>query len=100
MKEISIRNAETLGKQTLLFQTQEECGELIKAIAKYNRTRGIGQKTETTEETAYENLIEELADVEICLEQLIYLLNVKESVDQKKQIAFEKVAFRYRSEEI
>lgn len=95
MKEISIRNAEILGKQTLLFQTQEECGELIKAIAKYNRTRGIGQRTETTEEIAYKNLIKELADVEICLEQLIYLLNAKESVDQKKQIAFEKVATRY-----
>lgn len=95
MKEISIRNAEALGKQTLLFQTQEECGELIKAIAKYNRTRGIGQRTETTEETAYEDLIEEMADVEICLEQLIYLLNAKESVDQKKQIAFEKVVTRY-----
>lgn len=99
MKQISKNNAKALGKQTLLFQTQEECGELIKAIAKYNRTRGIGQKTETTEETAYENLIEELADVEICLEQLIYLLDAKEDVDQKKQIAFEKVATRYAVKE-
>lgn len=97
MIEQSKRNAEALGKQTLLFQTQEECGELVKAIGKYNRTLGIGQFTETTEEEAFTNLIEELADVSICLEQLIYLFGCETKVEACKWSAYAKVQKRYHS---
>ena len=97
MKEISKQNAKKLGSQTILFQTQEECGELIKAIAKYNRVNGIGQKTETPREDAYSNLLEELADVSICIEQLIYLLDVKTEIEELKDKAFLKVNRRYRN---
>lgn len=98
MKEISKENAKKLGVQTLLFQSQEECGELIKAIGKYNRTNGIGQKTETSMEKAYEDMINEIADVEICLEQLKYLLNIEEIVEECKDGAFNKVHERYKDE--
>ena len=95
MKEISKQNAKKLGKQTMLFQTQEECAELIKAIGKYNRTNGIGQKTETTKEEAFTNLLEELADVSICIEQLIYLLDIETEIEELKDKAFRKVKHRY-----
>lgn len=93
MKQISKTNAEKLGKQTLIFQTIEECGELIKALSKLNRTHGIGQITETTEDAAMQNVIEEIADVEICIEQLKYLMGI--DTEEVKDRAFEKVSDRY-----
>lgn len=93
--DISKENANKLGVQTSLWQTQEECGELVKAIGKYNRTRGYGQITETTEEDAIKNLIEEIADVSICIEQLAYLLGVEGQVEEARNAAFNKVQKRY-----
>lgn len=95
MKDISKQNAKVLGLDTLLWQTQEECGELVKAVGKYNRTRGIGQRTETSEKEAYQNLLIELADVSICIEQLVYLLNAEDDIEALKDEAFEKVKKQY-----
>lgn len=50
-------------------QLVEECAELIQAVAKYERTGS---------ETAYYNFIEELADVEIMLEQMRQTLTDRE----------------------
>lgn len=69
MTEKSKQNARKLGKDTLLWQIQEECAELIQAVAKYNRCRGVGQITEVSKKKVTQNLAKELADVEICLEQ-------------------------------
>ena len=98
MKEISKINADILGKDITLMQTIEECGELIQAISKYNRTRGIGQKTEVTEEEALHNLIVEVTDVSICIEQIIYLLNIEDDVLMYKEDAQNKVYNRYKDE--
>lgn len=92
----SKKNAEALGKDTNRLQTIEECGELIKALCKYNRTIGIGQKTETSEFEALTNLIEEVADVSICLEQLVYLMGIEEEVKNARKKAFDKVSDRYK----
>lgn len=54
------------GSQMQMDVTQEECAELIQAISKVKR-EGITAKT-------YENLTEELADVEIMIEQMKYML--------------------------
>ncbi len=105
MNEISKQNAEILGLDTMTFQTMEECGELIKAISKFNRTRGIGQKTETSIGKAFNDVLAEIADVEICIEQLKYLLeqrygvNVSNIIELNKHQAFTKVAKRYRGGE-
>lgn len=96
MTDISKKNADMLGLQTLLFQTQEECGELIKAIGKYNRTNGIGQKTEMLSRDALSAMIQEIADVSICIEQLTYLLGAENLVNHCKDIAFYKVRDRYK----
>ena len=44
----------------------EECAELIQAISKMRRAR----KEENDDTYAYYNLVEEMADVIICLEQM------------------------------
>lgn len=91
MIEQSKQNAKKLGKDVLLWQIQEECAELIQAVAKYNRCRGIGQITKIPKQEAEQNLVKELADVEICLEQVKYLLNLDKDVKQAKQEALDKV---------
>ena len=57
-------------------QLIEECAELIQAVNKYRRVKVAGNKHEV--QMALENLIEEVADVEIMLEQIKYLLSIPE----------------------
>ena len=95
ISNISKDNAEHLGKQVMLWQTQEECGELVKAIAKYNRANGFGQVTDVKSEDAYIDMLKEIADVSICIEQLVYLLDEEDSVKRYRNEAFEKVRKRY-----
>ena len=62
--------------------------ELIQAVNKYRRARGRGQvlspllepsqADKDREQVALDNLVEEIADVEIMLEQIKYLLNIPE----------------------
>jgi len=51
-------------KQSLVHM--EECAELIQAISKMRRVKDAGKD----DAEAYENLVEEMADVLICLEQI------------------------------
>lgn len=64
-------------------QLVEEMSELTKAICKYARVNGIGQPVadSVTEEATEANLVEELADVKLVLEQVIYLHGCKEGVE-------------------
>lgn len=50
----------------------EECAELIQAVSKMRRLRAMG----ADEEQAYNNLVEEIADVLICIEQIIELYKI------------------------
>ena len=65
--------ADKLGKEEILCQLSEECSELIQACLKYRRTmKGLTPKTETE---AKENLFEELADVLLNIQQMMYLFS-------------------------
>ncbi len=61
-------------------QVMEECGELIQAVAKWNRVKMAGYNTPVTEENARANLIEELADVQFVVCQMVYLLGCGDEV--------------------
>ncbi len=65
------RNAMELGTLTMYNQTIEECSELILAISKFKRAKGFGQPTEIEPSEARANLMEEIVDVQICLDGLI-----------------------------
>lgn len=78
-----------------LSQTIEECGELIKAISKYNRALGIGLKTEVTKEKAYAGLLNEVADVCICIMQFIHINRCEKEVMERVYKALKKVNKRY-----
>lgn len=57
------------GEQAQRRQLVEECAELIQAVTKYERTNSPAARY---------NLIEEMADVEIMLEQMRQTLTVSE----------------------
>ena len=68
--------ADKLGKEEILCQLSEECSELIQACLKYRRTmKGLTPKTE---DEIRENLFEELADVLLNIQQVMYLFSDKD----------------------
>lgn len=71
--------ADQLGKEEILCQLSEECAELIQSCLKYRRaTKGLTPKTENE---AFDDLAEELADVLLNIEQVIYLF-AEEDIDK------------------
>lgn len=82
-KSVSEMNKETAkyyGYEAQSNQLVEECAELIQAVNKYRRAViGVGQPVAKEKQVvALENLIEEIADVELMLEQVKYLLQIPE----------------------
>lgn len=76
MSNISDLNKEIANYYGYVVQSNqlvEECAELIQAVSKYRRAVGCPSKA-----VALENLLEEIADVEIMLEQIKYLLQIPE----------------------
>lgn len=84
--------ADHFGYEIQSEQLVEECAELIHAVNKYRRARGTGQPTALSEEVAFGNLVEEIADVESMLEQIKYLLKIpQEMIDGIKEIKAERI---------
>ena len=77
MKEQNIKNAEHYGYTRQSQQAIEECSELIQAISKYNRL--LNGEYAGKEKKIVANLVEELADVEICIEQLKHFLKITDT---------------------
>ena len=68
--------ADHYGLSAQLDILQEECAELIQAVSKFRRTKTS-------------DIIEEIADVYIMLDQVVYLLNKNvETVDVEEFIAY------------
>ena len=71
--------ADKLGKEEILCQLSEECSELIQACLKYRRTmKGLTPKTE---DEVKRDLFEELADVLLNIQQVMYLFSNKDIKD-------------------
>ena len=72
--------AKYYGYEAQSNQLVEECAELIQAVSKYRRVvAGLGQPvSEDKKAVVFENLLEEIADVEVMLEQVKYLLQIPE----------------------
>ena len=79
-----IEQADQFGLENRLLQCTEEAGELIQALSKYQRIQH-GDKTCQTDMCHAEDMIaEEMADIEICIEQLKYLLVNSRQIEQIK----------------
>lgn len=74
--------AEHYGYEAQSRQCIEEMAELMQAINKLWRSIGHGQLTEKSFKECLENLTEEMADVQIMLWQMEYLLLSDQEVNQ------------------
>lgn len=63
-------------------QCMEEMAELTQAINKFWRVCGNGQKTEKGIQDCRDNLTEEMADVQIMLWQIEYLLSAENMIEE------------------
>lgn len=77
--------AEYFGLDNRMLQCTEELGELIQALSKYRRTIDCDETCTVSRIEAELMVAEEMADVEICLEQLKHLLRNKEQIKQTKE---------------
>lgn len=89
LKQIQIdkytrKQAEQFGLENRMIQCTEEAGELIQALCKYQRIQQ-GDKTCQTDMCHAEYMItDEIADVELLLEQIKYLLGNEMEVRERK----------------
>lgn len=99
LKQIQIdkytrKQAEQFGIENRLLQCTEECGELIQALSKYQRILH-GDKTCQTNMCHAEYMIaDEIADVELLLEQIKYLLGNEMEVRERKLYKLERTEQR------
>ncbi len=71
--------ADFYGLNAQMYQLIEEMAELTQAINKYNRWHGVGQLVKQPHLTIINNVCEEIADVEIMLEEIKYLMGISEN---------------------
>lgn len=74
-KKLNIQIAKHYGYDSQSNQLIEECAELIQAINKHKRIMS-GEISKEKYSDAIENIIEEIADVEIMIDQIKYLLSI------------------------
>lgn len=82
---------ETFGDDYIMRISIEELSELIKAICKYKRKC---EDVDTDEKELRYKILDGIADVEICIEELAYMFNGFEEVNKIKQEKIEKGAER------
>ena len=89
---------ETYGQDLQEDVAIEEMSELTKAIIKMRRAKHSNNEEKRT--AAYENLKEEIADVEIMLEQLILMHHIsQEELDEIKDNKLKRQQERLRGKE-
>ena len=79
-KEFEKQLIEKTGSHRQQIIAMEECGELIQSISKMLRFESASSKTK---DKYKENLVEEIADVSICLERLKLIHNIGDEDIQK-----------------
>lgn len=77
--------ADHYGLKSQQRQLAEECGELIQATSKYMRYQETSYAS-TVDWQYLQKVCEEIADVEVMLDQIKYLLNINpDAIDEIKQ---------------
>lgn len=76
--------AEHFGLKNRMNICIEECAELIQALCKNQRFFENDVTMNKTLKEVSDNVIEEIADVEICLKQIKYLMGITQDVEEVK----------------
>ena len=78
LNEKQAKLANHLGKSAVAVVTMEECGELIQALSKLWRNDNIANFTQKTESELFMDLVEEVADVSACIENIKILYGISD----------------------
>ena len=89
VKEIMTQAVLDRGAESQLNMLIEECAELIDAIQKYRRDR-VSDK----------NIIEEAADVGLCIEQLLFMFDAHDLFDKIRLAKLERLESMIYREEV
>lgn len=81
--EILKKAVDLYGKEAQVDMCVEECSELIKALLK-ERRQGYGKVDPSKKQLALEHVREELADVQIMLEQMRIIFGDTQAVEMEK----------------
>lgn len=84
------------GYESQSRQLIEEMAELTQAINK--RWRAVMCNSQTWKNKAQENIIEEIADVELCIEQIKLFLNCHTAVEKVKDFKVNRALTRIEKE--
>lgn len=95
MTEDLVKIADHYGYTAQKDMAIEEMAELTQALIKDTRA-----KTDDEKEKAYEHIVEEIADVEIMLEQLKWLLSCQFAVEDAKNMKIARQLERIEKERI
>ena len=91
---------EVIGTPAMLEQTAEECVELSHACLKLARYLRGENKVYKTKEEIYSNLSEEIADVYICIDELLEAGVIsQESIDSNIMSKLERMRKRLEEDE-
>ena len=91
---------EVIGTPAMLEQTAEECVELAHACMKLARYLRGENKVYKTKEEIYSNLSEEIADVYICIDELLEAgIISQESIDSDIMTKLERMRKRLEEDE-
>lgn len=90
--------ANTYGWQSQCQVAIEECSELIKAICKHQRRFSHCSLSDMFDCPERDHIIEEIADVEIMLSQLKYLMGADEKVEREIEKKLERQIQRIKDE--
>lgn len=99
MKEKIKTIADHYGYEPQSRQLIEEMAELTQAINKLWRKQGNGQSTEKSVLACRDNMVEEIADVEIMLEQIKHLMDCETDVMYVKTVKVNRQLERIKQEE-
>ena len=99
LDNLNLASADYYGYDAQSNQLIEECAELIQAINKHKRVLHNGQSVNMTLKESINNVSEEIADVEIMLAQIKYLLGINEQyIDTIKEMKIKRTAQRIEKE--
>ena len=83
LTRMNLQNADFYGPNRQLNQLIEECGELIQAVNKWKRFYFFNEVAWNP----VHSVMEEIADVEVMLEQIKHLLNLPEQTINEIKVA-------------
>lgn len=98
MNENIKKIAEHYGYDSQSHMLIEEMAELAQAINKLYRAQGNGQPTDIDIKEALDHIHEEIADVEVCLDQIKWLLGCEADVGRWKAIKVARQLKRIKKE--